>query len=194
METSSTDNFLPTIPTIPFYFLRHGETDWNRDGQAQGQTDIDLNNSGRTQARRAAVAVGSLEIGTVVTSPLSRARETAEIATQATGLKLIVENRLMEQFFGPSEGREWQRRWGEGYPPPGSESPMHFEERVIAGLATALSHRPSVIIVSHGGVFRIIGRVLSGIANAHCPNGILMRFDPLPKNRPAWRFCSIISD
>jgi len=194
VATSSADNPLLTIPAIPFYFLRHGETDWNRDGQAQGHTNISLNDSGRTQARRAADAIGSLRVGTVVTSPLSRARETAEIAAETTGLKPLLESRLMEQSFGPNEGKAWQLRWGRGQPPPGSESLSHFEERVISGLAAALSNRPSVIIVGHGGVFRIIGRVLCGIANARCPNGFLMRFDPVPGHGRRWTFCSLMGD
>lgn len=64
------------------YLLRHGETDWNREGRLQGRTDIPLNEAGREQVRRAAdiLAARSPHIELIVASPLARARESAEIA------------------------------------------------------------------------------------------------------------------
>ena len=77
----------------PLYFVRHGETDWNREGRLQGQHDVELNAAGRRQA----VACGTLlsdllrSIGrqpsefAYVSSPLSRARETMALMRQALG-------------------------------------------------------------------------------------------------------------
>ncbi len=59
-----------------FYFVRHGQTDWNLAHRAQGQSDIPLNAEGRRQARDAAKAAAQLKIGTICCSPLSRAVET----------------------------------------------------------------------------------------------------------------------
>ena len=67
------------IAQVPFWYLRHGETDWNRQGLSQGSIDIPLNELGLAQAREAAVRLRNRGITSIVASPLSRARVTAEI-------------------------------------------------------------------------------------------------------------------
>ncbi|MCP4047018.1 MAG: histidine phosphatase family protein, partial [Gammaproteobacteria bacterium] len=62
----------------PFYFLRHGETQWNKDRMTQGQLDAKLNSRGILQAERAADILRNEPIDRIVSSPLSRARHTAE--------------------------------------------------------------------------------------------------------------------
>ena len=64
---------------MKIYFVRHGETDWNRAHKVQGHTDIPLNNYGRHLARETAEGMKNLKIDLAYTSPLSRAKETAEI-------------------------------------------------------------------------------------------------------------------
>ena len=73
---------------MTFAFIRHGQTDWNRDDQLQGSSDIPLNAEGREQAHEAAgiLADGGWEV--VVSSPLRRARETATIIAHDLGLEL----------------------------------------------------------------------------------------------------------
>ena len=73
------------LTEVAFYYLRHGETDWNRDRLCQGHTDIPLNETGRSQAESAKVRLQDCEIATICCSPLARARETAEIVNQALG-------------------------------------------------------------------------------------------------------------
>ena len=68
-----------TLNHVPFWFLRHGETDWNAQGLSQGNVDIPLNPTGYAQARSAAERLRRRGIATIVTSPLARARVTAEI-------------------------------------------------------------------------------------------------------------------
>ena len=64
---------VPRVRPVPFWFLRHGETDWNAQGLSQGHTDIPLNAVGLAQAERAARTLEGLGIASVVSSPLSRA-------------------------------------------------------------------------------------------------------------------------
>ena len=71
--------------------LRHGQTDWNIDFRLQGITDIPLNETGIGQARDAARAIDSNEWDLVVSSPLGRAIETAEIVSKENDLKEFVE-------------------------------------------------------------------------------------------------------
>src|SRR3954464_13091312 len=81
---------------IPFWFLRHGETDWNAQGLSQGNVDIPLNPTGLAQAGSAADLLRGRGISTIVASPLSRARVTAEIAAEALGLPLTIDPDLRE--------------------------------------------------------------------------------------------------
>jgi len=71
-----------TLTPIPFWFLRHGETDWNAQGISQGNVDIPLNATGIAQARAAAERLRNRGIATIVASPLSRARVTERAATR----------------------------------------------------------------------------------------------------------------
>ncbi len=77
----------------PFYYLRHGETDWNVDGRMQGHTDVPLNANGLAQAAMARDRLAGLEFATICTSPLSRARRTAEIVNEKHGRELVGDRR-----------------------------------------------------------------------------------------------------
>jgi histidine phosphatase superfamily protein (branch 1) len=97
---------------VTIYFLRHGETDWNRALRYQGQHDIPLNEQGRAQARRNGEALRALlpdiAAAEFVASPLSRARETMEIARAGLGLApsgYRVDDRLKELHYGHWEGQ-----------------------------------------------------------------------------------------
>jgi broad specificity phosphatase PhoE len=161
----------------PLIFIRHGETDWNREGRLQGQRDIALNDTGRAQARRNGTAIKAAMPEAAnfnfVASPLSRSRETMEIARAAMGLSpqaYQTDDRLKELTFGAWEGftgedlrradaaliaaRE-KDKWG--FLPPGGESYRILSERVAAWLAGIV--RPT-FVVSHGGVGRVLRRMI----------------------------------
>ena len=90
-----------------FALVRHGQTDWNAERRLQGSTDIPLNDVGRGQARDAAAVLSPYEWDAIVSSPLSRAAETADLI--AEGLGLTVSRRvpeLTERSFGPAEGMQ----------------------------------------------------------------------------------------
>ena len=73
------------MPRRLIFLIRHGETDWNAEGRWQGHTDVPLNQKGRTQALRVADALRKAGLGGVVSSDLSRARETAQIDCATLG-------------------------------------------------------------------------------------------------------------
>lgn len=148
--------------------VRHGETDWNRDGRWQGHSDTHLNDTGRRQAADLAAELDGVDV--VYSSDLSRARETAEILAARHGLPIHVDPRLRERSFGNWEGKTVPQieaefaaahaRWlaGEG---PGAEDAEPFADfaaRVEAFLAEVLGRHPgeTVLIVSHGGSIRVI--------------------------------------
>ncbi len=177
-------------PAVTLYFIRHGETDWNLAQRYQGQQDIPLNATGRSQAARngrtLAQALGSNATAfDYVASPLVRARETMEIMRREMGLPLDgyrTDDRLREIHYGHWEGELWDElkvkdphgfaqreadRWG--WQPRGGESYRALSERVAAWLADV---DRDVVVVAHGGVMR----VLRGLVQALEP-GEIFRLD-----------------
>lgn len=147
------------LPPKPFYFIRHGETEWNRIGRYMGQRDIPLNSFGQTQARDMQARVQSLDVETMCVSPLTRTLETAKILNDGWGKPLQVVEDLKEVGWGIHEG-EWQddgsrfNEWISGnFVPQGGESLKQFVARVQKGVSQALESTGPVLIVSHGGVF-----------------------------------------
>ena len=89
---------------MKIYVVRHGQTDWNFMNKLQGQTDIELNDIGREQARNAAELMKGKKVDLIISSPLKRARETANIINNNYNLSIIEDNRIMERYYGKSEG------------------------------------------------------------------------------------------
>ncbi len=86
--------------------LRHGKTDWNVKHKIQGRTDIPLNEEGINSAKEAREKVSALGFDICYVSPLTRARQTAQILTEGSSLKNVVDERLIELGFGDHEGME----------------------------------------------------------------------------------------
>lgn len=87
---------------MTLYVVRHGETDWNKERRLQGQADIELNEFGRQLARETAKGMSHISFTEIYSSPLLRAKETAEII--ANGRVVKTDDRLKEMSFGPYEG------------------------------------------------------------------------------------------
>ena len=162
-------------PVTTLLLVRHGETDWNRDGRWQGHSDTHLNELGRQQAERLAEELDGADV--VYSSDLIRARETAEILARRLGADVRLDERLRERGFGAWEGKtraeieaefaDAHARWvaGEG---PGADDAEPFEDfavRVRGFLDDVLARHPdeTVLIVSHGGSIRVIHALASGL-------------------------------
>lgn len=87
------------------YIARHGQTDWNVQHKAQGRTDIPLNETGCEQAQKLRNNIKDIRFDAVYASPLKRAAETAQIATDGR-YEIIYDDRLKERSFGDFEGQE----------------------------------------------------------------------------------------
>ena len=83
---------------------RHGQTDYNSQGRIQGQVDIPLNETGRDQARRASEGIAALRPTRIVSSPLVRARATAEVLASLTGLSVEIDEGLAVESLRHREG------------------------------------------------------------------------------------------
>jgi uncharacterized phosphatase len=160
---------------VTFAFIRHGQTDWNRDDKLQGSSDIPLNEVGRQQAREAAAVLADGGWEVIVSSPMLRARETAEIIAGELSLELGPSYPdFVERDYGTLEGSsssETMARWpGRDYP--GAETLDSVVRRGLAGLATVRAEfgDRNVVIVCHGTIIRytlatLAGRPIDGIRN-----------------------------
>lgn len=167
---------MTTLNKIPFWFLRHGETDWNAEGRSQGRTDIPLNLVGVAQAQRAALALVGREIRTIVASPLSRALKTAEAAAEALGLPVETDDDLMEVCFGTEEGHvmgDWYDDWIAGtFTPVGAETFAQLSARAVAAINRATAKPGPVLVVAHGALFRALRGALGHKPNVRTPNAL----------------------
>lgn len=168
-------------------FIRHGETDWNAEGRFQGQRDIPLNARGRLQAQRnGRVLIERMPEAAAfdfVASPLERTRQTMEIARGAMGLDpsaYRLDPILKEITFGNWEGYtapELEERWPDqvtaregdkwGFVPPLGESYQMLSIR-IEGWLSRLER--DTVVVSHGGVCRVLRGLLLDLDNDATPN------------------------
>ena len=161
-----------------FWLIRHGETQWNAERRLQGWQDIPLNTTGLNQAKQLANYLSSPQFATkvtaVVSSDLSRAADTARIATQHLNLPIQLTPGLRERSFGQLEGMHWDaiqsaRRGDPAYAPlpeAKGESRAVFQGRLISVFEElAREHAGGHILTfSHGGVIDMMWRKLHGVA------------------------------
>lgn len=168
----------------PFYFLRHGETHWNREGRTQGQLDAKLNEIGRAQAARAAHALKDEPIKRIVASPLSRAHDTARTVAELLGLEVTTDPGLMECHLGEHQGHPhgpWLREYFLGnYIPPNGEPFDEFCSRTWAAMQRAVAKGPDTLIVAHGGLWVSARRYVAVDPDlTKMPNALPLHIEPL---------------
>ena len=150
------------------WLVRHGETEWNRDGRVQGHLDVPLSERGIEQARTLARWLAEEPIAAVYTSDLQRARHTAEIIAGGR-LPLHVEARFREAAFGEFQGltgAEAEARFPGAYAawrrdavrnrPPGGETLEDLLARCVAAAGEILPRHQgqTIVVVAHGGPIR----------------------------------------
>lgn len=161
------------------YFVRHGETDYNKLGKAQGHMDIPLNEVGLRQAKETADKLKNVSIDMIYSSPLKRARVTADTINMYHNVKVVEDDRLKELYLGDRQGvvlkdctkdeiaefmRDPKKFGAESY-----EELCSRVEEVYKEIEQT-SKDKNVLIVSHGGVYRAIVRYILGFDNVHSEN------------------------
>lgn len=154
------------------FFVRHGETAWNKARRFQGQSDIPLNDYGRELAVATREGLGGLLFQAVYSSPLIRAKETAEIITKGQNVPIIEDERIKEIAFGTGEGSYIEEIRScpdsemyhflcnpEQYiPPEGGETLSEMVKRcesfVREVLIPAEKECENVLVVAHGALIR----------------------------------------
>ena len=141
----------------PFYFLRHGETDWNKIKKAQGHLDIELNDAGRAQAERAGELLAGQPLERIVSSPLSRALHTAKAVAKHHQLEIQLDDGLKECHLGDMQGQHrgpwFADYWSGDFNPPNGETFAEFSQRVWDAMRRAVALGPNTLIVAHGGLW-----------------------------------------
>lgn len=173
-----------TPPRDPqLVLLRHGETEWSRSGQHTGRTDLPLTPAGEEQARVAGQTLARYEFAAVRTSPLARARRTAELAGYPDA---VPDDDLMEWDYGPVDGRtsrdvsaELGREFqifddgvhvlppsadhGDGRAGETLEEVAERAARVVARAEETLQAGGDVLLVAHGHLLRVLATVWLGV-------------------------------
>ena len=155
------------MPTI--LLVRHGETDWNRNGQIMGTRPVPLNQNGIIQAARLALQLTALPAPLLYSSPMARARQTADILSSTLHVPVIEEVGLSEIGVGEWEGRYWNEfdgdparidfyRLPEEACAPGGETLGQIQRRAVTAvqpMVRGTDAKPAVL-VTHADVIRTI--------------------------------------
>ena len=167
---------------MTLYFIRHGETYWNLTHKMQGQVNIPLTPKGKAQAVAAAHLLDVADIEVCFTSPLVRAKQTAELVLMGKDVPIIEEPLLIEQNYGLCEGKSqrigffnpfsplyhYERAPEKYHPAIGGEDFDQLTARALAFLEKLLPESPeskeryrSVLVVAHGAIIcAILGELL----------------------------------
>lgn len=173
-----------------FYFIRHGQTDWNLDHRAQGQTDVPLNAIGQKQAQKAALSATQWKFGTICSSPLSRAVATARTIADVSGAEVSIVDDLIECSWGVREGERkgvWFEEWKRGLSvPEGAEPYDAFLSRAVRAINQALEKPGPVLIVAHGGIYWAIQHYAIRDMENDLANATIIRHIPPSEAHPWW--------
>ncbi len=161
------------------YFTRHGETVWNVANKICGSTDVKLTERGIKQARDLGKKIREekIAIDYILTSPLIRARETARIISEETGIPMRIEEGLREQNFGryegtPRDGKEFAKdklNFIHSYG--GGESMLRMAQRIYTVLDEVSKDVDHIyLIVAHNGIARFVESYYSDMENEEFTN------------------------
>lgn len=146
---------------MKIYFVRHGQTDWNIQNRLQGSVDVPLNSTGIQQAHILADKLSSTHFDLIISSPLKRALDTANIINQGRNINLVTDSSLLERSFGCLEGikgDEYDKNifwdYNKNYKYKDVEPVQQFLDRIHKYLELLIkTHQgKSVLLVSHNGV------------------------------------------
>lgn len=175
---------------MKLYIARHGETPWNVENRVSGRTDVPLTEKGVEQARLLARNAMGKGIQVIIASPLLRARQTAQAVSEAIGVPIELDERLIELDFGSFEGGprsdpEFQYTRAQ-FPTryPGGESAFQLAHRVYSCLEDVKRKYAgkTVLLVCHGGVCRMVRSYFMDLTNDEysyyfAPNAELVEYE-----------------
>lgn len=156
-----------------FFVARHGQTLWNVQNKVCGISDVELTEKGIEQAKHLADEVKNFNIDVVMSSPLKRAVETSKIIADANNIPLQIEETFVEQNYGIYEGVDrandsfLANKRNFAYRYPNGESMMQVAYRVYGTIDRIKNEcqNKNILIISHGGICRIIRTYFKNMTN-----------------------------
>lgn len=158
---------------MKLFVARHGQTTWNVQNKVCGITDVELTEKGIEQAKKLADIVKKHHIDTIISSPLKRAIKTSQIVADKNNITLQIEESLIEQNYGIYEGVDRKNKnfldnkRNFAYRYPNGESMMQVAYRIY-GLIDKIKEQyqgKNILIISHGGICRIIRTYFIDMSN-----------------------------
>ena len=154
------------------YVVRHGQTPWNVEKKMQGSADIPLNEKGIEQAYETKNNLKGKKIDFIISSPLIRAKQTADIINEERNLPIIYDERLTERYYGEFEGVSkqtfdynsfWAYEKNMKYEK--AENIQDFFNRINEFVEDLKSNYndESILIVCHAGVMKALECILNGM-------------------------------
>lgn len=150
---------------MKIYLVRHGETEWNKEGRLQGRKDVPLNQHGIEQMEEIGkwVLHNEVEADIIISSPLNRAIASAKIIAKRSSYdisKIVLEPLLVERSFGDAEGLLWQERLESGLTDEalGMEMVDEVCNRARDCITKILDHYKgkNILIVAHGAIIKAV--------------------------------------
>jgi len=184
----------------PFYYIRHGQTDWNVEGRFQGSKDVPLNETGIAQAHAAKDLLRDLSITNIYSSTLQRARVTADIVNERLNLPITGMDGLQECNFGVLEGSlrssggdsaGFSHDWRNGITPDKAETYADFTVRVFAAINEVLENEGTPLIVAHGAVFWPVHAHMQLELEGSLPNAHPVHLMPPEVGQDRWTLTAI---
>ena len=175
---------------MKLYIARHGQTLWNVENRVSGRTDVPLTERGLQQAQELAKNAVGKGIEVIIASPLLRARQTAQAVSDAIGVPVEIDERLIELDFGKFEGgprsdpdfQYTRAQFPARYP--GGESAFQLAHRVYSALEDVKRKYDgkTVLLVCHGGVCRMVKSFFEDMTNDefcgyHAPNAEFAEYE-----------------
>ena len=142
------------------YFIRHGETDFNKEKRYTGLYDISLNKQGIEQVKQSLFLLSDKNISVIYSSPLKRALQTATIISQYLNIPIVIINNFKERNFGvlqtkkkPSYKKKYFYR---------GQTPYEHHRETVRGF-NKISNKNNILIVAHSGTFKVLTKYLLNI-------------------------------
>lgn len=175
---------------MKIYFIRHGQTEHNKDGLLTGQTDVPLNSEGLKEALAAKLQIPD-GVTDIYSSDLIRCKQTTEILNENLGLPVTFDSRLRERNFGTLSGRTWEeeglmtelrskdKNQQYDYRSYGGESVEDVKKRVLDFILEInnLKKEAKILVVTSGGVLRLLHNLFNGEIHEKINNASFHEFD-----------------
>lgn len=143
-----------------FYFIRHGETDFNKEKRYIGLHDISLNKKGIEQVKQSLLLLNDKNISVIYSSPLKRALQTANIISQYLNIPIVIINNFKERDFGILQTRK-KPNYKKKYFNRGQTLYEHHRE-TIRGFHK-INNKNNILIVAHSGTLKVLTKYLLNI-------------------------------